>query len=120
VFTARSLVRASCRQDPELERAGFVISVKYLSFHTTPPPFLHTSIPCEKSSSCYLHKHRGIIKKAGSFLSFTMKYAFGLAALAALATASDVHDLTKDTFDGFVKENDLVLAECKSRVIRDS
>jgi protein disulfide-isomerase A1 len=48
-----------------------------------------------------------------------MKYAFGLAALAALATASDVHDLTKDTFDGFVKENDLVLAECKSRAIRD-
>jgi len=44
-----------------------------------------------------------------------MKYAFGLAALAALATASDVHDLTKDTFDGFVKENDLVLAECKHK-----
>ena len=44
-----------------------------------------------------------------------MKYAFGLAALAALATASDVHDLTKDTFDSFVKENDLVLAECKSQ-----
>lgn len=44
-----------------------------------------------------------------------MKYAFGLAALAALATASDVHDLTQDTFDGFVKENDLVLAECESR-----
>lgn len=43
-----------------------------------------------------------------------MKYSFGLAALAALATASDVHDLTKDTFDGFVKDNDLVLAECES------
>jgi protein disulfide-isomerase A1 len=41
-----------------------------------------------------------------------MKYSFGIAALAALAAASDVHDLTKDTFDGFVKENDLVLAEC--------
>ena len=48
-----------------------------------------------------------------------MKYAFGLAALAALATASDVHDLTKDTFDSFVKENDLVLAECKSTAIND-
>jgi len=48
-----------------------------------------------------------------------MKYAFGLAALAALATASDVHDLTKDTFDGFVKENDLVLAECKSTATND-
>lgn len=48
-----------------------------------------------------------------------MKYAFGLAALAALATASDVHDLTKDTFDSFVKENDLVLAECKSSAIND-
>ena len=46
-----------------------------------------------------------------------MKYAFGLAALAALATASDVHDLTKVTFDSFVKENDLVLAECKSTAI---
>ena len=48
-----------------------------------------------------------------------MKYAFGLAALAALATASDVHELTKDTFDSFVKENDLVLAECKSTAIDD-
>jgi protein disulfide-isomerase A1 len=48
-----------------------------------------------------------------------MKYAFGLAALAALATASDVHDLTKDTFDSFVKENDLVLAECKSTPTND-
>ena len=48
-----------------------------------------------------------------------MKYAFGLAALAALATASDVHDLTKDTFDSFVKENDIVLAECKSTANND-
>ena len=64
--------------------------------------------------------YRGSPKKAGSFLiPFTMKYSFGLAALAALATASDVHDLTKDTFDSFVKENDLVLAECKSSAIND-
>ena len=36
----------------------------------------------------------------------------GLAAgLAALAAASDVHDLGKDTFAPFIKENDLVLAE---------
>lgn len=42
-----------------------------------------------------------------------MKYSFALAGLAALAAASDVHDLTKDTFDPFVKEHDLVLAECK-------
>ena len=63
--------------------------------------------------------YRGSRKKAGSFLSFTMKYAFGLAALAALATASDVHDLTKDTFDSFVKENDLVLAECKFTTAND-
>ncbi|KAM0716973.1 hypothetical protein Q7P37_006825 [Cladosporium fusiforme] len=40
-----------------------------------------------------------------------MRYSFGLAAIAALAAASDVHDLTKDTFEPFVKENDLVLAE---------
>ncbi|KAF1988362.1 protein disulfide isomerase [Aulographum hederae CBS 113979] len=37
--------------------------------------------------------------------------ALGLFAAAAVATASDVHDLKKDTFDKFVKENDLVLAE---------
>jgi protein disulfide-isomerase A1 len=36
------------------------------------------------------------------------------ALFAAIATASDVHDLKKDTFGEFVKENDLVLAECKS------
>jgi len=40
-----------------------------------------------------------------------MKYTFALAGLAALAAASDVHDLTKDTFDPFVKDHDLVLAE---------
>nr|OQO15965.1 Protein disulfide-isomerase [Rachicladosporium sp. CCFEE 5018] len=40
-----------------------------------------------------------------------MRTAFGLAALAALATASDVHDLTKDTFKSFVEDHDLVLAE---------
>lgn len=36
--------------------------------------------------------------------------ALGLAA-AAVATASDVHDLKKDTFTDFVKSHDLVLAE---------
>lgn len=35
------------------------------------------------------------------------------AALAAVASASDVEVLTKDTFPDFVKGNDLVLAECK-------
>jgi len=39
--------------------------------------------------------------------------AFGLLGAAALASASDVEVLTKDTFKDFVKENDLVLAECK-------
>ena len=43
--------------------------------------------------------------------SFTT-LALGLAA-AAIASASDVESLTKDTFPGFVEENDLVLAECK-------
>jgi hypothetical protein len=38
--------------------------------------------------------------------------AFG-AALAAVASASDVESLTKDTFPSFVKDNDLVLAECQ-------
>jgi len=37
--------------------------------------------------------------------------AFAFAAAAAVASASDVHDLKKDTFPDFVKENDLVLAE---------
>ena len=41
------------------------------------------------------------------------KYALGLLAAAAVATASDVVQLKKDTFDDFVKSNDLVLAECK-------
>lgn len=37
--------------------------------------------------------------------------ALGLLGAAALASASDVHDLKKDTFNDFVKEHDLVLAE---------
>jgi protein disulfide-isomerase A1 len=39
--------------------------------------------------------------------------ALGLVG-AAVAAASDVTSLTKDTFPDFVKSNDLVLAECKS------
>lgn len=38
--------------------------------------------------------------------------AYGLLAAAAVASASDVTQLKKDTFDEFVKENDIVLAEC--------
>ncbi|KAI9803835.1 MAG: hypothetical protein M1825_001715 [Sarcosagium campestre] len=37
--------------------------------------------------------------------------ALSLLGAAALASASDVHDLKKDTFEPFVKEHDLVLAE---------
>lgn len=37
--------------------------------------------------------------------------ALGLLGAAALASASDVHDLKKDTFNDFIKEHDLVLAE---------
>jgi len=39
--------------------------------------------------------------------------ALGLlaAAAACVAAASDVHDLKKATFDSFVREHDLVLAE---------
>ena len=40
------------------------------------------------------------------------KVAFGLLAAAAVASASDVTQLTKDTFDSFVGENGIVLAEC--------
>ncbi|KIV90538.1 protein disulfide-isomerase domain [Exophiala mesophila] len=42
--------------------------------------------------------------------SFKALAATGLT-LAALASASDVHDLTADTFKQFVSDNDLVLAE---------
>ena len=41
----------------------------------------------------------------------TTELALGLVGAAALATASDVHDLKKDTFTDFVQENPLVLAE---------
>lgn len=37
--------------------------------------------------------------------------ALGLVGAAALASASDVHDLKKDTFTDFIKGHDLVLAE---------
>ena len=37
--------------------------------------------------------------------------ALGLLGAAALVSASDVHDLKKDTFNDFIKEHDLVLAE---------
>jgi len=40
------------------------------------------------------------------------KVALGLLAAAAIATASDVEQLKKDTFEAYVKENDIVLAEC--------
>ncbi|KAF2481787.1 thioredoxin-like protein [Neohortaea acidophila] len=40
-----------------------------------------------------------------------MRHSFALLGLAALAVASDVHDLTKDTFDPFLKDHPLVLAE---------
>lgn len=43
--------------------------------------------------------------------------AFGLLGAAALAAASDVHDLKTDTFKTFVSENDLVLAECMSPTV---
>lgn len=39
------------------------------------------------------------------------KLALGLLAAAAVASASDVEVLKKDTFDDFVKANDVVLAE---------
>jgi hypothetical protein len=47
------------------------------------------------------------------FTPHTMKTSLIALLLAAVATASDVADLKKDTFDSFIKENDLVLAECR-------
>ncbi|KAF2427730.1 prolyl 4-hydroxylase, beta polypeptide [Tothia fuscella] len=41
-----------------------------------------------------------------------MRYSIASAiAMAVLATASDVHDLKKDTFESFIADNNLVLAE---------
>ena len=37
--------------------------------------------------------------------------ALGLLGAAAVASASDVHDLKKDTFKDFIRSHDLVLAE---------
>lgn len=43
-----------------------------------------------------------------------MKPSLICAALfAAFVGASDVHDLKADTFKDFIKDHDLVLAECK-------
>lgn len=43
-----------------------------------------------------------------------MKYTTLCAAFfAAVATASDVQQLNKDSFKSFIEDNDLVLAECK-------
>lgn len=41
-----------------------------------------------------------------------MRYSYSLLGLSALAMASDVVDLGKDSFEPFVKEHELVLAEC--------
>lgn len=43
--------------------------------------------------------------------------ALGLLGAAAVS-ASDVEDLKADTFNDFVKSNDLVLAECRSLPVR--
>lgn len=44
-------------------------------------------------------------------MRFLRNSALGFVAAASLAAASDVTQLTQDSFDGFVKEHDLVLAE---------
>lgn len=43
--------------------------------------------------------------------------AFGLLAAAHVTAASDVTQLKKDSFDTFIKENDIVLAECKLPIL---
>lgn len=45
------------------------------------------------------------------FIMRTFRFALGLVGAAAVASASDVHDLKKDTFTDFIKSHDLVLAE---------
>lgn len=39
--------------------------------------------------------------------------ALAIFGVAAVTSASDVHDLKKDTFEPFVNSHDLVLAECE-------
>jgi len=46
-------------------------------------------------------------------------FALGLLGAAALAAASDVHDLKQDTFKTFVSDNNLVLAECEANTLED-
>lgn len=46
------------------------------------------------------------------------KLALGLLAAAAVASASDVEVLKTDTFDDYIKANDIVLAECEFRLLR--
>lgn len=43
-----------------------------------------------------------------------MRSSLLFLGLLALASASDVHELKKDTFKDFIQDHDLVLAECKS------
>ena len=42
-----------------------------------------------------------------------MAFTLAAAAAAVVAEDSDVHDLKTDTFDTFLNDNSLVLAECK-------
>jgi hypothetical protein len=42
-----------------------------------------------------------------------MRYSLILSALVGSSLASDVVDLTKDTFEAHVKDNALTLIECK-------
>ena len=52
-------------------------------------------------------------RSAGISKFFTTAALGLLASSTALAADSDVHQLKKDTFNEFIKDNDLVLAECK-------
>ncbi|KFX97938.1 hypothetical protein O988_04606 [Pseudogymnoascus sp. VKM F-3808] len=54
--------------------------------------------------------NRSSIERPPTMFNFK-NVAFGLIGAAAIASASDVHDLKTDTFPAFIAENPLVLAE---------
>ncbi|KAK5108624.1 hypothetical protein LTR62_008115 [Meristemomyces frigidus] len=96
---------------PNGDRDERIRQYLYVLYHSLLAVVRHHYRPAAESTE--LEARRVLTAAIGQLTALTrMKYtALGLLGLAALAAASDVHDLTGATFDDFVKENDLVLAE---------
>lgn len=109
----RSLLIASHLR-PQVQNCPFVSIIKlHISFTSF---FLFHIIDLsssEKPSSVFLGYPLPLNRQP---IMYHKRVACGLmAAMAAFASAadSDVHQLTQDNFDEFVKTNNLVLAECE-------